>query len=167
MDAINEDFARFQDKGITTYDTGDTFAGIEETLGKCIRTYREGVEVSGGEAKVQVHSKFSPDLDVLASVDLAYVRQSLLRSLNRLNVDRLDLVELQWWDFGVKKYVALRRLQMLLIIFRFGSYVATAQHLVTLQKEGLLRHVGLTDFDAAHLQEVLDAGVPVSTCQVH
>ena len=33
---------------------------------------------------------------MLANVDLAYLRLSVVRSLNRLGVDKLDLVHLHW-----------------------------------------------------------------------
>lgn len=39
-------------------------------------------------------------------------------------------------------------------------------HLHTLQREGLLRHLALTNFDTSHLQEILDAGIPVVSNQV-
>ena len=63
------------------------------------------------------------------------------RSLKRLGVERLDLVQFAWWDY------------------QFPRYVETAVHLADLQKQGKIRFIGVTNFDAAHLQEILDAEI--------
>jgi len=39
-----------------------------------------------------------PDEAVLSSVDLPYMRLAVVRALNRLNVDRLDVASLVWYD---------------------------------------------------------------------
>ena len=65
--------------------------------GKCIRTFRSADEAAGRVASFQVHTKVVPDESVLGSVDTTYLRLALQRSLNRLNVDRLDLVHLHWY----------------------------------------------------------------------
>jgi aryl-alcohol dehydrogenase-like predicted oxidoreductase len=44
--------------------------------------------------------------------------------------------------------------------------VETAVHLSELQKAGKIRYLGVTNFDAAHLQEILDAGVQIAANQV-
>jgi aryl-alcohol dehydrogenase-like predicted oxidoreductase len=44
-----------------------------------------------------------PDEAVLGQVDAAYLRLSLLRSLNRLGVDTLDLVHLHWCGTLLKR----------------------------------------------------------------
>ena len=38
--------------------------------------------------------------------------------------------------------------------------------LADLVKEGLVQHVGLTNFDGTHMKELLEAGVPVASNQV-
>ncbi len=48
-----------------------------------------------------MHTKCVPDLDDLPRVDAAYVRRIVERSLDRLQVERLDLVQFHWWDYGV------------------------------------------------------------------
>ena len=46
-------------------------------------------------SRVRVHTKFVPDLDQLPTVDRAYVERIVDRSLTRLGVERLDLVQRQ------------------------------------------------------------------------
>ena len=45
------------------------------------------------------------------------------------------------------------------------NYVAAAQHLATVQQEGLCRHIGVTNFDVPRLKEMLDAGVRIVSNQ--
>jgi hypothetical protein len=52
-------------------------------------------------------------------------------------------VQFAWWDY------------------QFPRYVETAVHLHELQQAGKIRHIGVTNFDAAHLREIQMAGVPV------
>ena len=70
------------------------------------------------------------------------------RSLTRLQVERLDLVQLHWWDFDVP------------------GYIEAAVWLDELRRAGKIRNVGLTNFDRLRLTEILAAGVPIATHQV-
>jgi aryl-alcohol dehydrogenase-like predicted oxidoreductase len=97
---------------------------------------------------VQVHTKYVPDLAALATVDLSATRAIIERSSTRLRRAALDLVQFHWWDYSVERYVE------------------TGLHLEHLQGEGLIRHVGVTNFDTSHLRALLDAGVSVVSHQV-
>jgi aryl-alcohol dehydrogenase-like predicted oxidoreductase len=46
------------------------------------------------------------------------------------------------------------------------GWLDAAQHLGDLQRAGAIRHLGLTNFDTAHVAAVLDAGVPIVSHQV-
>ena len=65
-----------------------------------------------------------------------------------LPVDRLDLVQFHWWDYSIKRYIE------------------AADHLVQLKNAGKIAHIGVTNFDAQHLKEILDAGVNIISNQV-
>ncbi len=101
-----------------------------------------------GRPLLQVHTKFVPDYDDLARVDEAYVRRIVMRSLERLNAPKLDLVQFHWWDYAVP------------------GMVETALVLAQLQREGLVAHLGGTNFDTPHTARMLDAGVPLVSMQV-
>jgi aryl-alcohol dehydrogenase-like predicted oxidoreductase len=81
-------------------------------------------------------------------VDRAYVERIIDRSLERLRMERLDLVQFHWWDFEVP------------------GYVETALELERLRRAGKIARVGVTNFDARHLQELLAAGVRVEAHQL-
>jgi aryl-alcohol dehydrogenase-like predicted oxidoreductase len=142
-----EDMKAFVQAGVTTFDCADIYTGVEELIGKFLKTYKS--ELNAGDlAPVQVHTKYVPDYSALAKVTLADTTRIIDRSLQRLGVERLDLVQFSWWDY------------------RFPKYVETALHLAALQKQGKIRHIGVTNFDTAHLKELIEAGVHVKTNQV-
>jgi aryl-alcohol dehydrogenase-like predicted oxidoreductase len=89
-----------------------------------------------------------PDLDRLPSHSRLDVVRGIDRSLSRLGVERLDLVQLHWWDYDVP------------------GYVDAALWLDELRRAGKIRHVGVTNFDCRRLAEIVAAGVPVLSHQV-
>ena len=142
-----EDMIAFADAGITTFDCADIYTGVEELIGAFRRRYRD---LRGAEAlaRIRVHTKFVPDLDMLASIDKAYVARIIDRSLQRLGLERLDLVQFHWWDY------------------RQPRWLETSLWLDELRRAGKIENVGGTNFDTAHVLAMLDAGVQLSTMQV-
>jgi aryl-alcohol dehydrogenase-like predicted oxidoreductase len=141
-DSVNRDMAAFVEAGITTFDCADIYTGVEAKIG----SFR--VRHPALAAKSQVHTKFVPDLNDLEQADDAYVERIIDRSLQRLHVDRLDLVQFHWWDYSVPRYVE------------------AAMALDRLRIKGKIAHIGVTNFDVPHLMELLDAGVPVISHQL-
>lgn len=137
-----EDMARFVEAGITTFDCADIYTGVEQLIGDFRRHYPT---LAGG---VQVHTKFVPDLADLKTLDRRYVENIIDRSLQRLGMERLDLVQFHWWDYSVPRYVE------------------TALELDRLRQAGKIAHVGVTNFDTTTLAEIVSAGVPVVSHQL-
>jgi aryl-alcohol dehydrogenase-like predicted oxidoreductase len=134
--------AAFVEAGITTFDCADIYTGVEELIGEFRRAYPELA------ARVQVNTKFVPDYEKLARVSPEYVEQIIDRSRARLGLDALDLVQFHWWDTGMP------------------GYVEVALELKRLQEVGKIKHIGLTNFNTARMQEMVEAGVPVVSNQV-
>lgn len=135
------DMAAFVQAGITTFDCADIYTGVEALIGRFRALYPRLAK------EVQVHTKFIPDLRMLAEVDSTYVERSIDRSLMRLGVERLDLVQFHWWDYEVP------------------GYVEAAGELLRLRDKGKIANIGVTNFDVPHLKEVLDTGVPMVSIQ--
>jgi aryl-alcohol dehydrogenase-like predicted oxidoreductase len=146
-DKVSDDLLAFFDAGITTFDCADIYTGVEEMLG---RFRRHLLAKRGAEAlaRLRIHTKFVPDLDSLATITPADVRRTIDRSLTRLGMERLDLVQFHWWDYEVPRYLE------------------TAQVLADLQHEGKIALVAGTNFDAERLQAFADAGVAMASLQV-
>jgi len=141
------DMRDFVSAGITTFDCADIYTGVEELIGKFLKKYRHDF-ISGELPPVQVHTKYVPDLDALATVSKVDTEKIIDRSLKRLGVERLDLVQFAWWDYSVPRYVEV------------------CLHLAELQKAGKIRYIGATNFNLSSLREMLDAGCPIITNQV-
>ena len=136
------DMAAFVEAGITTFDCADIYTGVETLIGDFRRAYPS---LAG---QIQVHTKFVPDLADLALVNRAYVERVVDRSLSRLGVERIDLVQFHWWDFDTP------------------GYVEAALELERQRRAGKIRELAVTNFDTPHLGEVIDAGAPIVAHQV-
>jgi aryl-alcohol dehydrogenase-like predicted oxidoreductase len=145
--AAVEDMVAFADAGITAFDCADIYTGVEELIGAFRRRYRElrGAEALG---RVKVHTKCVPDLDLLPRLGRGDVAAIVERSLRRLGMERLDLVQLHWWDYAVP------------------GWLEAARWLDELRREGKIRHLGGTNFDTERMTAIVDAGVPLVSMQV-
>lgn len=142
-----EDMKAFVAAGVTTFDCADIYTGVETLIGKFLRKHQDAFNNSN-LAPVQIHTKYVPDYDQLARLTRKDTEAIIDRSLKRLGVEQLDLVQFSWWDYKV------------------SGYVEAALHLQEIQKAGKIRYLGVTNFDAAHLKEILDAGVKIIGNQV-
>jgi aryl-alcohol dehydrogenase-like predicted oxidoreductase len=137
------DMRLYVEAGITTFDCADIYTGVETLIGEFLRRQRDDFRND-----VQIHTKYVPDLARLPTLTKQDTEAIIDRSLRRLGVERLDLVQFHWWDYDVP------------------GYVETALHLQELQGVGKIKHVGVTNFDVPHLREILEAGVPIVSNQV-
>jgi aryl-alcohol dehydrogenase-like predicted oxidoreductase len=136
---VHADMAAFVAASITTFDCADIYTGVEETIGAFAAPFG---------SRIQVHTKYVPDLASLATVDGTSTRAIIDRSRQRLRRDALDLVQFHWWDYAVERFVDV------------------ALTLKALRAEGVIRHIGVTNFDTPRLRLLLDAGVPIVSHQV-
>lgn len=139
------DLMAYAEAGITSFDCADIYTGVEETIGRFRAAY---VEKHGSAEAIQVHTKFVPDLEALPTITKAYVEDKIDRSLGRLGVERLDLVQFHWWDFAAPRWIEV------------------GQWLAALREAGKIRNIGVTNFDAERLVALARAGVPVVSAQV-
>lgn len=141
--AALDDMDRFVEAGVTTFDCADIYTGVEALIGRWLKRRR-----GRAGADAQVHTKYVPDLDRLPAHSRADVVRGVDRSLARLGVERLDLVQLHWWDYSVP------------------GYVEAAVWLDELRRAGKIRHLGLTNFDRQRLSEIVASGATIASHQV-
>jgi aryl-alcohol dehydrogenase-like predicted oxidoreductase len=142
-----QDMDAFVNAGITTFDFGDIYVGVEELIGDYIRQQHACFGIQARE-RIQLHTKYVPDITKLQTHSPMDVRTIIKRSLDRLGVKQLDLVQFHWWDYEQ------------------GSPVEAMLALQELQREQLIRLIGVTNFDVPHMQQFVDAGVIPSTIQL-
>jgi aryl-alcohol dehydrogenase-like predicted oxidoreductase len=136
----------FADAGITTFDCADIYTGVEQMIGEFLRHWKN---TRGPLAPtIRVHTKCVPDLQALATLSASDIDRLVDRSLARLGVSSLDLVQFHWWDYDVP------------------GLVPAAQHLAAAQRDGRIQQLGVTNMDTHHLRALLDDGVMVKAHQV-
>ncbi len=136
------DMAAFVDAGVTTFDCADHYIGVEQLIGDIRRAHPSLAK------RLQIHTKSVPDLDELAHLAPADTKRIIERSLTRLGVERLDLVQYYWWDAGVP------------------GAVETAGVLVELMRAGKIARLGVSNFSTPRLRTLLDARIPIVANQI-
>ncbi len=127
----------YVDAGLTTFDMADHY-GSAEVIAGAFRT-------SAPDSGVQLLTKWVPEPGP-ASRDV--IRAAVDRSLTRLRADRIDLLQFHAWNYADP------------------AWLDCLYWLEELRDEGLIRHLGLTNFDTSHLRIVLESGIRVVSNQV-
>ncbi|MDN5787292.1 aldo/keto reductase [Pseudorhodobacter sp.] len=141
------DMVAFAEAGITTFDCADIYTGVEALIGEFRASYRNSHGAEALEA-IKVHTKFVPDLGNLATITRADVAAAIDRSLSRLGMEQLNLVQFHWWDYEVNRQVEV------------------ATWLADLRQAGKIANIGGTNFDTTQTQRILAADVPLVSMQV-
>ena len=144
LDSETDVFNRFSElveAGFTTFDCADIYTGVESLLGRYIRK-------KNAHHAIQVHTKFVPDLSSLSSINHESVESIIDRSLSRLGLERLDLVQFHWWDYSIPAYLDVLGI------------------LDSLRQKGKIRLLGLTNFDCLRLEEIVSSGISISSLQL-
>ena len=141
-----ENMVAFFDAGIDTFDCADIYTGVEELLGKFVTKIRSDRGRSAADS-IHIHTKYVPNLNSLPSITTEDVSHSILASIRKLQVERIDLLQFHWWDYKIK------------------NYVEVAHALRDLQNNGYIRHIGVTNFNTKTLRELKTYGINVVSHQ--
>ena len=95
--------------------------------------------------KVKLFTKWVPKPGAITRKD---VREAVERSLRRLQSERLELLQFHTWTYADP------------------SWLDCLFYLQELKEEGLINNLGLTNFNTAHLNMVLQSGIKVISNQV-
>jgi len=134
----------YHDAGFTTWDLADHYGPAEDFIGQ----FRRRLAATRGPqalAGIQAFTKWVPRPGPMTP---ALVAQSIARSLRRMDVPALDLLQFHWWDY------------------QDSRYLDALTHLAQLRDDGQIRHLALTNFDTEHLKRTLDQGIAVVSNQV-
>lgn len=126
--------------GLTTFDMADHYGSAELIAGR----FRQSLPPQE-QTDIQLFTKWVPEPGPLTKET---VRQAVTRSLNRLQTNRIDLLQFHAWTYADPVWLdALFWLQ-------------------ELKEEGLIGHLGLTNFDTAHLRMAVKSGIDIVSNQV-
>ncbi len=134
---------RAADQGVTIFDTAQAygFGASERLLATALRgrTRDELVIATKGGLRPL------PTGGITRDASPAWIRAGVEASLTALDTDYIDLYQLHWPDPAV-------------------PFEATAEELIKLRADGKIRHVGVSNFDAAQMKE-FSKTLPVETLQ--
>jgi aryl-alcohol dehydrogenase-like predicted oxidoreductase len=133
-------FAELVEQGFTTFDCADIYTGVESLLGRFRRSLAD-------PESIQVHTKLVPDKATLRELTAGQVDSVINRSLKRLGVERLDLVQFHWWDTDVP-----------------GLELLT-ERLLRAQQRGKIRLLGATNFNSGQVSRLLGQDIPLVSLQ--
>jgi len=138
LEATATSMGSYVEAGLTTFDMADHYGSAELIAGQFL-------ENTDTPDQVQVFTKWVPEPGPISRKD---VRDAVQRSLDRLQTDRIDLLQFHTWHYADPVWLdALFWLQ-------------------ELREEGLIRYLGLTNFDTAHLRIALHSGIDIVSNQV-
>ena len=129
----------YAESGFTTFDMADHYGSAEIITGRLLSRY------SDAASRPLAFTKWCPKPGPMTA---EIVRAGVQDRLVRLGVDRIDLLQFHWWSF------------------EHPAWLDALHELAHLRDEGLIAEIGVTNFDAAHLQVALADGVPILTNQV-
>ena len=128
----------YADAGFTSFDMADHYGSSEIIAGTFKNNYEHGDEV-------QLFTKWVPNP---GKISRSEVRKAVELALDRMQQASLDLMQFHAWHYPDP------------------SWLDGLFYLNELRADGLIKHLGVTNFDSAHLRVALASGVPIVSNQI-
>ncbi|WP_291966298.1 aldo/keto reductase [Maribacter sp.] len=128
----------YLDAGLTSFDMADHYGSSEIIAG----TFKNNL---ADKDSVQLFTKWVPKPGKISRED---VRAAIRTALDRMQQSSIDLLQFHAWYYPD------------------ASWLDGLLYLKELQEEGLIKHIGVTNFDAAHLRIALASGIPIVSNQI-
>lgn len=125
--------------GFDTFDMADHYGSAEIIAGHLLKRY------SAGSERPVAFTKWCPEPGPMTR---DVVRRGVEERLRRLGVDKVDLLQFHWWTF------------------EHPAWLDALHEMQAMKEEGLIGALGLTNFDAGHLQLALADGIEIASNQV-
>jgi aryl-alcohol dehydrogenase-like predicted oxidoreductase/enamine deaminase RidA (YjgF/YER057c/UK114 family) len=129
----------YAEVGFDTFDMADHYGSAELITGRLLARY------SDASSRPAAFTKWCPEPGPMTA---EIVRRGVQERLDRLGVDRIDLLQFHWWTF------------------EHPAWLDALHEMSRLRQEGLIGALGVTNFDAAHLALALADSFPIATNQV-
>ena len=139
-DAGADALAGYAKAGFDAFDMADHYGSAELIAGRLLERFPDGKA-----SRPAILTKWVPEPALMTA---EAVRAGVQERLDRLGVDCIDLLQFHWWRFD------------------HPGYVDAMLELERLRREGLIAHLGVTNFDTAHLRVLVHHGIRVVSNQV-
>lgn len=133
-----EDMARYVESGFSTFDMADHYGTAEEIAGLFNKKY-------AGQYDYQMLTKWVPPPGKVSRKEVEY---SVQKALDRMQTSSLDLLQFHAWNYADP------------------SWLETLFMLKEIQEKGLIKNIGVTNFDAIHFEMALLSGIPLVSNQI-
>ncbi|HVI88941.1 MAG TPA: aldo/keto reductase [Dongiaceae bacterium] len=145
LDAAARALAAYAEAGFDTFDMADHYGSAEDITGR----FNE-LAGSGKVKTVEGHrpTAFTKWCPTPGEMTAEIVRANVQRACTRMATGRIDIMQFHWW------------------MFEHPAYLDALRELAKLRDEGMIGHLGLTNFDTDHLRLLVKQGIPILTNQV-
>ena len=144
-DLAIEDMLRYHEAGFTSWDLADIYGPAEDFIGQLRRKLLSQRGKEEELNRIQALTKWVPQP---ITITRSIVNESIERSLRRMSVSSLDLLQFHWWDYN-NPY-----------------YMDALKYLSDLRDKGLIKQIGLTNFDTERMQIMTDSDIQIVSNQV-
>src|SRR6185312_16906186 len=131
LDAAAGAMLAYRDAGFDSFDMTDHYGSAEDIAGRFLARAKARPSGSAGGTRPTVFTKWCPTPQEMTP---ARVRAGIQRSLDRLGVSTIDLLQFHWWNF------------------EHPGYLDAMRELAQLRREGVIAALGVTNFDTDHLR---------------
>ena len=139
------ELGRYAEAGFDSFEMADHYGSAEVIDGRFNGLVAAGaIKVRPGARPVSF-TKWCP---TPGEMSREVVRAAVDRARERMEVEALDLLQFHWWSF------------------EHPAYLDAMGELAALREEGIVRHLGVTNFNTDHLRLLVKHGVPVASNQV-
>ena len=145
LDHAAADMATYAASGFDSFDMADHYGSAEDIAGRFNRLVADGRAALPQGSRPAIFTKWCPPPGAMTA---DVVRAAVERALTRLQTTRIDLMQFHWWTF------------------QHPAWLDAMRELAKLRDEGLIGHLGVTNFDTDHLRVLLRNGIAVATNQV-
>ena len=139
-----KDMIRHHGAGFTSWDLADIYGPAEDYIGQ----FRHRLLALKGEEEIDRTQALTKWVPQPGRITTSFVNQSIERSLRRMSVSSLDLLQFHWWDYA-NPY-----------------YMDALKYLSDLRDKGIIKHIGLTNFDTERMQTMTDSNIQFVSNQV-
>ena len=135
--AYSEKIIPYVEAGLTTFDMADHYGSSELIVGE--------YNLNNSTSDVQLLTKWVPKP---GKVDKQSVSDAVQLALDRMKQTSIDLMQYHAWHYPDP------------------SWLDALFYLTELKQEGLIKNIGVTNFDAAHLRVACASGIPIVSNQI-
>jgi aryl-alcohol dehydrogenase-like predicted oxidoreductase len=127
----------YYENGFRTFDMADHYGSSEEIAGYFKKHYNL--------PDVKLYTKWVP---IPGLINEQIAEEAVYKALKKLNSEKIDLLQFHAWNYSDPNW-----LNALFALYK-------------LQEKGLIDEIGLTNFDHAHLNMIIQSGIPVASNQI-